>query len=1468
MSALLRFIPAGARKWLLIGFALLIVAGILSRVFGGASLGKGVLIIGLVAILALAALWVLIHFATRAARKRKQRTFDASLAAKEGIEDRKREWQSWVEELEKADIDRYELPFYLLLGEPQSGKSILLQNSDLHFLFGQNRLSGVGGTRGCDWWFTQEAVILDLAGRLFTHEGGAADEAEWAAFLDLLNSFRPMDPANGIMLVIPCDSLLTDSLETSRKKASQIREALFTLSRTLEAKLPIYVILTKGDKIFGFAETVHRLEAEQRKQMFGWSRPVERLEHPFQSEELGEAWDGFVESATSLRDSMLATARIPEAIPEVDRMMAFPSELKGLYLAVEAYMTRIFQGSDLLDQLYFRGIYLTSGLQSGAPIAKVGLEILDRPGDADNRDLETMFVRQQAYFIRDLVRKRVFAERGLVRPTGARTKRVQKNAWVGYGVAAGFTLLAAGWATKSFFKGRAEAERGVYQPAIETGQLFAKGDGIKRLEAMKSQDDVLRELKEIEKINKAVESSKKAESDGTQRLLESRTEPLEQLGGMLTAELFAPSLQRAAARSLKARLASMDDDRVSAKTLVEFAEATVIARRGFDGRDEAKALLNVIRRGETEAIAVEKLFEESIPEGTKAEPCEDPALTAAAESIEYGWLGLTDSSSPRCLEAPLRTFVALFEVDQVKREILDWSVERVSEEEVEDACLRLGRSIEQLEESTKGLKDRDKQDDLEQLRAFLTVRYPRIQELRSELRDGKAPAKDEPLDEFAAFLRGELKNLEEETSPGLALAEVEAARKAGVGLVDNRALRAVLKAGWGLYTETTSAAEFSALLSTADTACANPPDEEVLPMRVSIARAKTRILGSQFMKMNDQWGRFLARAAEAPAGEPAGDIDPSAWRTGATALRACKEALGGLPTNPSAIAMGIPELETAIISLAKESLEQAASLYAAGAETLELEHSRAILAQRNAFGLPSPKTDSVLAHAKDVFSRAKLRWDKFSSEQSNQAADIARWAEAHLTGLDSLSGADLAPLSAADLEVHRQQVAARAIAGIESEINLPLFESAREEVRKHAEQLAGYRVNEAVSKALKELTGDTKPDVFDDWYDGLLGRNGLDKTSLSSLTKLHGYLKEGERADALMEVIEDCQTRVLRTNSRLDPGLIGTLRETLRTFDRVRSPAARAKALLDLPEPLAQAPTNLEGSFAFVLRDQLIENQQRVLRDAYFADLDAKIKNTTRSKHLKTLWGDIEDPDDSDQLEAMQYMFGSPNGWYPEHIAGFSTRSLAGKGFNFRAIGDSDRTQPAKLEKIRRLDKFLQELNDYVASPPDTVLLDSNLDEIPLYMSLLAEPKLEFTISPSKRISSGANGGWNTFSGFACALLIDEDSSVDGNVGVDGFGSTIFRTKAVEEWCYGEFSDISMTFIVAADDKKVRWNTSSPLAPLHFWWLGSSSKGRSLGPSTGVFQLTLQEDTDVEFTIEFKTEPPLRPTEDEIPTNW
>ncbi|HDI5755024.1 TPA: type VI secretion system membrane subunit TssM, partial [Salmonella enterica subsp. enterica serovar Paratyphi C] len=118
----------------------------------------------------------------------------------------------------------YELPWFMVVGSPGDGKTTALLNTGLQFPLAEqmeqtSRILTVpgGGTLHCDWWFTNEAVLIDTAGRYARHDdGGEASAAqrnagEWQGFLGLLRKHRPGAPLNGVILTLNVADLTAQS---------------------------------------------------------------------------------------------------------------------------------------------------------------------------------------------------------------------------------------------------------------------------------------------------------------------------------------------------------------------------------------------------------------------------------------------------------------------------------------------------------------------------------------------------------------------------------------------------------------------------------------------------------------------------------------------------------------------------------------------------------------------------------------------------------------------------------------------------------------------------------------------------------------------------------------------------------------------------------------------------------------------------------------------------------------------------------------------------------------------------------------------------------------------------------------------------------------------------------------------------------------------------------------------------------
>ncbi len=194
----------------------------------------------------------------------------------------------------------YGRPWYMIIGPPGSGKTTALMNAGLKFLTeGQAQgeaVSGVGGTRNCDWWFTEQAILIDTAGRYTTQDSNAERDARaWKAFLDLLRRNRPKQPLNGVLVAFGLDALMNASEAEIEAHARAVRRRLNELHETLGARIPVYLWLTKADVLPGFEEFFSDLSVEGRREVLGHTQPWQGAK-PISLDAFADAFDALVKA--------------------------------------------------------------------------------------------------------------------------------------------------------------------------------------------------------------------------------------------------------------------------------------------------------------------------------------------------------------------------------------------------------------------------------------------------------------------------------------------------------------------------------------------------------------------------------------------------------------------------------------------------------------------------------------------------------------------------------------------------------------------------------------------------------------------------------------------------------------------------------------------------------------------------------------------------------------------------------------------------------------------------------------------------------------------------------------------------------------------------------------------------------------------------------------------------------------------
>ncbi|MBK0393163.1 type VI secretion system membrane subunit TssM [Ramlibacter algicola] len=332
-----------------------------------------------------------------------------------------------------------QLPWYLILGAPGAGKTTALLHSGLRFplagRLGRDPLAGIGGTRHCDWWFSEDAVFIDTAGRYTTQDSDAtADAGEWRRFMALLRRHRPVQPVNGVIVTVSVPDLLQGGPELARQ-ADAVAARLEELRRELDLAFPIYLLVTKADLLAGFVETFGDLDAAQREQLWGVV---------FDADAAGVPAD----LAPRLADLSLRLARRrPEALQQertAQRRLpvyAFAAQFDAMLAPLESFVRQAFAGIATAPAQRLRAIAMTSGTQEGNPIDRVIGELARSHGLA-LQPLPRPDASGKSFFLADVLRRLVIAEAPLA---GQRLQRLRWRRRMALGAAsvAGVALIAA-----------------------------------------------------------------------------------------------------------------------------------------------------------------------------------------------------------------------------------------------------------------------------------------------------------------------------------------------------------------------------------------------------------------------------------------------------------------------------------------------------------------------------------------------------------------------------------------------------------------------------------------------------------------------------------------------------------------------------------------------------------------------------------------------------------------------------------------------------------------------------------------------------------------------------------------------------------------------------------------------------------------------------------------------------------------
>lgn len=296
---------------------------------------------------------------------------------------------------------RYSVPFFLVVGPAGSGKTCLLEGSDMRL--------GMPKTIGpANWWVGPDAVFIEAqisegAGELFR----------------LLRAVRPKLPVNGILVVVsPADLVLADQLEqrmTAETVAAWFRQA----DEMLDQTLPSYVLLSRTDLVPGFQEIFERIEPADQAQPWGFALPYDPKQ-PKSVEALhGDIDAGFGDIVETMRRRHIELLSKEADAIRCGHINGFSAQIAAIQRIVMPVVDAMLPaGNGTWRGVLLRGIFMTSARQEMLSIDALLPELsrrfaMPRSGMLPP-DLGVDEELNRGYFISGVVKKAILPEAGLV----------------------------------------------------------------------------------------------------------------------------------------------------------------------------------------------------------------------------------------------------------------------------------------------------------------------------------------------------------------------------------------------------------------------------------------------------------------------------------------------------------------------------------------------------------------------------------------------------------------------------------------------------------------------------------------------------------------------------------------------------------------------------------------------------------------------------------------------------------------------------------------------------------------------------------------------------------------------------------------------------------------------------------------------------------------------------------------------
>lgn len=403
------------------------------------------------------------------------------IRTQEKLQNLKKRFQGACRFLKKTPIHKLypnakleQLPWYLLIGPTNAGKTALLANAKVHYILHRplnEKDQQLIPSQHCDWWVTKDVTLIDVPGHYVSAHTMEKNHPSkdtlnplfWRFLLRLIKKERGKKGINGLVIVLPLPEIIKQA--EPKKYHFMLRhlfQRIFELKKTFPQNLPCYLMVTKCDQLTGFTEFFNELSIEEAALAWGITTD------PKPGENIIEVFNARFNSLIKKLNQQLIARLHQERNPHIRPFIKdFPLQIERLKDVINDFLKKL---TATHFDLSIKGVYLTSALQADTPD---GSNIISDHGTQKALQiLKTPEVRTRAYFIKQ------FITQGLSH-TKIEKKALPLSKWkksLSYALSLSTIILAALIFAKDFHLGYDQAKvtqdyLNSYQLAIQTSAV-------------------------------------------------------------------------------------------------------------------------------------------------------------------------------------------------------------------------------------------------------------------------------------------------------------------------------------------------------------------------------------------------------------------------------------------------------------------------------------------------------------------------------------------------------------------------------------------------------------------------------------------------------------------------------------------------------------------------------------------------------------------------------------------------------------------------------------------------------------------------------------------------------------------------------------------------------------------------------------------------------------------------------------